>query len=104
MRSIKELLKRSAGLTETVELYQRVPGVGQLTAATLVAYLPELGQWDGRALTSLVGLDPWSRDSGRKRGNRSIRGGRSTVRRVSLLRDYVRLNAKGKATVFNVKA
>ena len=75
----KELLKRSAGLTETVELYQTVPGVGQLTAATLVAYLPELGRWDGRALTSLVGLAPWSRDSGKKRGNRSIRGGRGTV-------------------------
>ena len=98
----KELLKRSAGLTETVELYQTVPGVGQLTAATLVAYLPELGQWDGRALTSLVGLAPWSRDSGRKRGNRSIRGGRSTVRRVSLLRDYVRLNAKGKCPPRNL--
>ena len=88
----KELLKRSAGLTETVELYQTVPGVGQLTAATLVAYLPELGQWDGRALTSLVGLAPWSRDSGRKRGNRSIRGGRSTVRRVLLLSDSVHAN------------
>ena len=69
----KELLKDSARLTETVELYQTVPGVGQLTAATLVAYLPELGRWDGKALTSLVGLAPWSRDSGRKRRNRSIR-------------------------------
>ena len=71
----KELLKRSASLSETVELYQTVPGVGQLTAATLIAYLPELGRRDGRALTSLVGLAPWSRDSGKKRGNRSIRGG-----------------------------
>ena len=47
----KELLKRSTSLTETVELYQTVPGVGQLTAATLVAYLPELGRCirtDGR--------------------------------------------------------
>ena len=78
----KELLKHSASLSETVELYETVPGVGQLTAATLVAYLPELGRWDGRALTSLVGLAPWSRDSGKKRGNRSIRGGRGTVRRA----------------------
>ena len=62
----KELLKHSANLSETVELYQTVPGVGQLTAATLVAYLPELGRWDGRVLTSLVGLAPWSRDSGEK--------------------------------------
>ena len=91
----KELLKRSAGLTETVELYQTVPGVGQLTAATLVAYLPELGQWDGRALTSLVGLAPWSRDSGKKRGNRSIRGGRGTVRRALYICAWVVLRLDG---------
>ena len=91
----KELLKRSAGLTEAVELYQTVPGVGQLTAATLVAYLPELGRWDGRTLTSLVGLAPWSRDSGKKRGNRSIRGGRGTVRRALYICAWVVLRVDG---------
>ena len=91
----KELLKRSAGLTETVELYQTVPGVGQLTAATLVAYLPEFGRWDGPALTSLVGLAPWSRDSGKKRGNRSIRGGRGTVRRALYICAWVVLRVDG---------
>ena len=105
----KELLKHNTGLNETAELYETVPGVGQLTAATLIAYLPELGRWDGRALTSLVGLAPWSRDSGQKRGNRSIRGGRGTVRRALYicawavlrvdgdLRDfYQRLRERGK--------
>ena len=91
----KELLKRSTSLTETVELYQTVPGVGLLTAATLVAYLPELGRWDGRALTSLVGLAPWSRDSGQKRGNRSIRGGRSTVRQALYICAWVVLRVDG---------
>ena len=91
----KELLKHSASLSETVELYQTVPGVGQLTAATLVAYLPELGRWDGRALTSLVGLAPWSRDSGKKRGNRSIRGGRGTVRRALYVCAWVVLRLDG---------
>ena len=105
----KELLKHNSSLSETAELYQTVPGVGQLTAATLVAYLPELGRWDGRTLTSLVGLAPWSRDSGKKRGDRSIRGGRGTVRRALYicawavlrtdgdLRDfYKRLRGRGK--------
>ena len=105
----KELLKHSASLSESVELYQTVPGVGQLTAATLVAYLPELERWDGPTLTALVGLAPWSRDSGEKRGNRSIRGGRGTVRRALYicawavlrvdcdLRDfYRRLRERGK--------
>ena len=91
----KELLKHNASLSETVELYQTVPGVGQLTAATLVAYLPELGRWDGRTLTSLVGLAPWSRDSGKKRGNRSIRGGRGTVRQALYICAWAALRIDG---------
>ena len=56
-----------------------------MTAASLVAYLPELGKCEGKALTALVGLAPWSRDSGGQRGYRSIRGGRGAVRRVLYL-------------------
>ena len=56
--------------------------MGEVTAASLVAYLPELGKCEGKALTALVGLAPWSRDSGSQRGYRSIRGGRGAVRRV----------------------
>ena len=78
----REALRRNARLAETVALYRSVPGVGELTAASLVAYLPELGKCEGKALTALVGLAPWSRDSGTQRGYRSIRGGRGAVRRV----------------------
>ena len=81
----REALNRNAQLSETVALYRSVPGVGELTAASLVAYLPELGKCDGKALTALVGLAPWSRDSGAQRGYRSIRGGRGAVRRVLYL-------------------
>ena len=73
-------LAKSAPLAERATLYRSVPGIGALTSAILVAFLPELGYWDSKALTSLVGLAPWSRDSGRKRGKRAIRGGRGTVR------------------------
>ena len=59
-----------------------MPGVGPLTAGNRVAHLPELGHWDSKALTSLVGLEFWSRDSGKKRGRRAIRCGRGLVRRA----------------------
>ena len=72
-----------------------VPGVGHLTAATLIAYLPELGRRDGRTLTSLVGLAPRSRDSGKKRGDRSIRGGRGTVRRALYICAWAVLRTDG---------
>ena len=47
----KELLKHSDNLCGQADLYRSVPGVGQLAAATLVAYLPELGQRDGKVST-----------------------------------------------------
>ena len=62
-----------------------MPGIGALTAATLAAELPELGHCDSKVLTALSGLAPWANDSGRRRGYRSIRGGRGSVRRTLYL-------------------
>ena len=81
-KEYQAVLQDNATLADRAALYRTVPGIGPLTAATLVAHLPELGHWDSKALTSLVGLAPWSRDSGKKRGHRAIRGGRGLVRRA----------------------
>lgn len=81
----RKVLEDNARLSESAALYRSVPGVGDLTAATLVAYLPELGKCNGKELSSLVGVAPWSRDSGLHHGYRSIRGGRGRVRRVLYL-------------------
>ena len=78
----REALGSSEALSQQAELYRSVPGVGELTAATLVAHLPELGRGDGKGLCSLVGLAPWSRDRGQQRGHRAIRGGRGEVRQA----------------------
>ncbi len=79
------VLKGAAPLNQRAALYRSMPGVGPITAATLVAELPELGNWDPKALTALVGLAPWSRDSGKQQRPRTIRGGRGVVRRVLYL-------------------
>lgn len=57
-----------------------VKGVGPNTARTLLAELPELGQLNRRQLAALAGLAPLAHDSGVRRGQRSIRGGRTVVR------------------------
>jgi len=57
-----------------------VPGIGPVTAATLLAGLAELGQLDRRAIAALAGLAPQARDSGRSRGRRRIWGGRRRIR------------------------
>ncbi len=78
------LASRTA-LSQQAELYRSVPGIGLLTAATLVAELPELGHCDPRAVAARSGLAPWANDSGQQRGRRRSRRGRSPVRRVLYL-------------------
>jgi len=55
-------------------------GIGDVTAATLIAELPELGQCSHAQIAALAGLAPFNHDSGTLRGTRHIRGGRSSVR------------------------
>ena len=81
-KDYQQAIQAKPELAERAALYQSVRGVGQLTAATLLAYVPELGQGSGKALTALVGLVPWAADSGTHRGYRAIRGGRGLVRRA----------------------
>ena len=62
------------------DLLRGVPGVGRVLATTLLAELPELGQLTRREIAALVGVAPLNRDSGAFRGQRSVWGGRGTVR------------------------
>jgi transposase len=62
------------------DLLTSVPGIGKITARTLIAELPELGHLDRRRIAALVGVAPVNRDSGAWRGHRAIAGGRSAVR------------------------
>jgi transposase len=62
------------------DVLRSVPGVGPITARTLLAELPELGTLDRRAIAALVGVAPMNCDSGQHRGHRHIWGGRASVR------------------------
>jgi len=63
-------------------LLRSVPGVGRVTATTLLAELPELGQLNRKEMAALVGVAPFACDSGQHRGQRHIWGGRATVRQA----------------------
>lgn len=86
--------------SQQAKLYQSVRGIGQLTATTLIAELPELGHCNGKSLTALVGLAPWSRDSGQHRGYRSIRGGRATVRKALYMAALSAIRVEGQMRRF----
>lgn len=77
---LKEAINGSPVWREKENLLRSVPGIGDVTACTLLAELPELGKLNRRKIAALVGVAPFNRDSGAFRGSRSIRGGRSSVR------------------------
>ena len=69
-------------MAEEARLLISVPGVGPVTATTLIALMPELGTVSPKAAASIAGLAPWDDDTGKSRGIRRIGGGRRRVRRA----------------------
>lgn len=78
--AIDEAVKSSPLWQANEELLRSIPGVGTATARTLIADVPELGSLDRRQIAALVGLAPWTRQSGKWRGKAMIGGGRSSAR------------------------
>lgn len=79
-RDIDTIVRGSPAWRAKEDLLASVPGIGTTTARTLIAELPELGKLDRRAIASLVGVAPFTRQSGQWRGKSFIAGGRRTVR------------------------
>ena len=77
---IQRLIRLDDDWRRKDEILQSVPGIGPTTSAAILAELPELGQLNRQKIAALVGVAPFSDDSGTIRGKRSIFGGRAGVR------------------------
>lgn len=110
-KELRQRLAKTPVWREQDELMRTVPGVGPVMSLTLLASLPELGHLTRKQVASLVGVAPFARDSGRRRGRRHTAGGRRAVRTVLymatlsamrfnpvLKRFYERLKSEGKVS------
>lgn len=110
VQRIRQQIQDSAELTARARLLRTAPGIGELTAFALLAWLPELGSCNRGQLAKLVGVAPLVKQSGMWRGHVMIQGGRARVRsalymaslsaigRNGYYRDfYLGLLARGKA-------
>jgi transposase len=79
---IDDAVRGSPAWRAKEDLLSSVPSVGPVIARTLIAELPELGQLGRRQIAALVGLAPFTRQSGQWRGKSFIGGGRTAVRTV----------------------
>ena len=76
------MIKATPHFAELAEIIESVPGLGAITAAGLIAAMPELGQVSNQAIAALLGVAPYDDDSGKRRGERQIKGGRRKVRNL----------------------
>lgn len=81
-QQIERLMCADEEFRKRHKLLVSVPGIGKVTAAGLIAEMPELGALNRGQAGRLAGLAPINRDSGRYRGKRMIGGGRVSVRKV----------------------
>jgi transposase len=79
---IQQCIAKQEAWQERSEILGSAPGVGMITTATLLADLPELGKLDRKKIAALVGVAPMNFDSGKRRGYRKTKGGRTEVRSV----------------------
>ena len=79
---ITKLINEHDDWQQRDKLIQSHPGLAGVSSSTLIADLPELGQINRQRITALVGLACYNHDSGKLKGQRSIWGGRSEVRRI----------------------
>jgi len=93
-RRIERLVRGSGDLAAGHPVLTSVPGIGPVTAASLIAWVGELGAVGNRQAAALVGVAPFARDSGTLRGGRHVTGGRRRPRDVLYM-------AAMSATLFN---
>jgi transposase len=79
---LDDAVRSSPAWREKEDLLSSVPGVKTAISRTLIAELPELGTLDRKEIAALVGLAPFTRESGRWRGKSMIGGGRTGVRKA----------------------
>jgi transposase len=100
------LMKEDAVIAGKARLIQSVKGVGPVNAASLLAYVPELGSLTRGAAAALLGLAPFDCDSGKSKGPRHIFAGRREVRACLYMAatSAMRFNPKLRAFAARLKA
>ncbi|MEW9918475.1 IS110 family transposase [Marimonas sp. MJW-29] len=81
-RRIENVIAQTEQLASKANLLRSIPGIGPVSAAMLIAELPELGRMTSGEAAAITGLAPVPHDSGAMRGRRMIAGGRRSLRHV----------------------
>lgn len=81
-KKLVELIESCPEYQAKNTILQSMTGIGKIASASIISNLPELGYMTSKQASSLVGVAPINRESGRFKGQRKIQGGRHQVRTV----------------------
>lgn len=98
--AIENIASQSAALQRRIAVCTRMDGIGQRSAAALLALMPELGSLTRRQAAALAGLAPHPNDSGRTKGYRKIRGGRPDIPTILFMPALRAAAGKGEFAAF----
>ena len=95
--AMAHIIGRRRDLCENARRIQTAPGAGPVLAATLIAYLPELGALTSRQAASLTGVAPHPRQSGKSRTRGRCQAGRAPVRTVLYMATPAAIRSKSSS-------
>jgi len=93
---IDVVYQQDSSLSESKKVLKTIPGIGEVNASRLLAFMPELGEANRKQIASLAGVAPHPNDSGTKQGYRFTRGGRAEVKRTLFIAAMAATRSKGE--------
>jgi transposase len=98
-RKLTAAVREHTDLAARLDLVLSIPGIGDVTALSLVLRMPELGQVSREQAAALAGLAPYVHQSGKYAGQTHIGGGRAALRRSLYLAAFAASSRWNKALV-----
>ncbi len=115
--AIRAQLEACPNRKRALRLIQSIKGIGAVAATTILIEMPEIGSLRKKAVASLAGIAPITRQSGRWRAQSFIQGGRKPLRDAlylpaivatqynpDLKAQYERMKAAGKPSKVAITA
>ncbi len=79
-KKIEVLMQENSDWQKKSRIMQTIPGIGKATSNVLIAHMTELGTLTSKTAASLLGVAPYTKQSGKHVGIASIKGGRMVPR------------------------
>lgn len=79
---IQNIINGDSKMLDKQKIITSIPGAGKVLSATLIATMPELGKIENKSIAALIGVVPYTNESGNFKKQATIREGRPIPRKA----------------------